>query len=402
MADLDVLVAALSSFRPRLWSTDEATRGAILALAALVILFGPLPLALLGSAVFVALAMRDRLAPLLLIILTLPFSPLARPIGAYAFSPTEILTVLATFGACLDIAYRVLARRSTGPDELTVRARSGGLSLSQKLGSLTGLVRGDSVISSLVVLVVAFGAVSLTASVAKHESLQAFRVVILEPSLFFFLAMRTEREQRTPLYLVLALVLAGVLIAMVGFWQYATDQRIITAEADLRRIRGFYGSPNNLGLFLGRAIPFSFALALWWRRGRAPLVAATFLMAVALILTFSIGAWVAVAISLGLVAVLKGRQTAVVAGLVGFGALLVIAGAAVSVPRIGSHFDLQSSTSAIRLDVWTSGAHWFSTIPCAGSASTTSCTTISTAIVFPAPGKILTCPILTIFCWTSG
>lgn len=356
MADLDVQEGPSVSVRSRIIATDEASRAAILALAALVVFFGPVPLAIVGAVVFVVLASRDRLGPLSLIIVTLPFSPLVRQIGSYAFSPVEILTVLTAVGALLDISGRALA----GPRTKTAVGATGSkpvrASLRQWLGSATGIERGDPITTALVSLVVLFAAVSLTASVAKHESLQSFRVIVVEPAVFFFLAMRVDRRHRAPLVLGLALVLAGVLIALVGLWQYANDERIITAEAELRRIRGFYGSPNNLGLFLGRAIPISFALSLWWRRGRIPLLSATGLMIVALILTFSIGAWIAVAMSLALVAVLRGRRAALYAGLVGVGAILVVAGAAVSVPRIGSHFDLQSGTSSIRLDVWTSGA----------------------------------------------
>src|SRR5262249_51196378 len=142
--------------------------------------------------------------------------------------------------------------------------------------------------------------------------------------------------------------------------------RIITAEEGLRRIRGFYGSPNNLGLFLGRALPMSVALALWWPKGRGLLVGAAVVMALALVLTFSIGAWVAVGGSLLLVAALRGRRMLGVALAAGGGVLLLLVVAALRIPRIGSHFDLQWGTSFIRLNVWESALRMLADHPIRG------------------------------------
>src|SRR5437870_704536 len=124
MPDLDVLAGPSVSVRPRIISTDEASRAAILALAALVVFFGPVPLAGVGAVVFVVLASRDRLGPLCLIMLTLPFSPLVRQIGSYAFSPVEILTVLTAIGALLDICGRAQARPRTKTDAGAPESRS--------------------------------------------------------------------------------------------------------------------------------------------------------------------------------------------------------------------------------------------------------------------------------------
>jgi O-antigen ligase len=217
-----------------------------------------------------------------------------------------------------------------------------------------------------VLLVVAAGAVSLTASAAVHESVQAFRVVVVEPAAFYLVATSAPKQKRLAVLLALSLIGAGVLISVIGFWQYGFGDRIITAEADLRRIRGFYGSPNNLGLFLGRALPLALGLSLWWTRGRLLFIAATVTMLFALVLTFSIGAWGAVCGATVVVASLRGRRAVATAALVGFGSLLTVALAALWVPRIGSHFDLQSSTSSIRLDVWRSGLNMLADHPIRG------------------------------------
>ncbi|MGH2458715.1 MAG: O-antigen ligase family protein, partial [Chloroflexota bacterium] len=204
------------------------------------------------------------------------------------------------------------------------------------------------------VLLVLAGLASLTASVEIHESLRSFRTIIVEPAVFYVLVVTRVRSRRGIYLLALALVVAGVVISLVGFWQYATDQRIITAEDSLRRIRAFYGSPNNLGLFLGRALPMAVGLGLWAKRGRGWLAIAALAMAVALLLTFSVGAWVAVAISLVLIAALRGRAAFKLALGLGIAGLVAFGVAALKIPRIGSHVDLRAGTSLERLLVWQS------------------------------------------------
>jgi O-antigen ligase len=227
-------------------------------------------------------------------------------------------------------------------------------------------IKGDRLIAILVVAFVVLAALSLSASVAFHQSLQSFRVIIVEPAIFYVLVVNQARGRRDAATLALALVLAGVAISLVGGWQYLTNERIITAEEGLRRIRGFYGSPNNLGLFLGRALPMAVALALWWPKGRGLLIGAAVVMAVALVLTFSIGAWVAVGGSLLLVAALRGRRMLGMALAAGGGVLVLLVVAALRIPRIGSHFDLQWGTSFIRLNVWESALRMLADHPIRG------------------------------------
>ena len=341
-------------------------------MAAAAIFWAPVPVAAVGALALVVLATRAPLPALCLIVLSLPFYLLDRHFGRVQFSPTEILIVLCSLAGALR-AGRVLVGRGLIPlPPLHLRWRGGVVSPSPSEmergpgGEATSHLLGDPAIAGLVVLVVLAGLASLTASVAFHESLRSFRTIILEPAAFYFLVVTQVRDRRGACALALALVLAGVAISLVGFWQYATDQRIITAEEDLRRIRAFYGSPNNLGLFLGRALPMTVALWLWWKRGRPLLLIAALMMAAALVLTFSVGAWVAVAISLLLIAALRGRETLKVAVGVGAVGLIVVAVAALKVPRIGSHVDLRNGTSLERLLIWQSALRMLAVHPIRG------------------------------------
>jgi len=55
---------------------------------------------------------------------------------------------------------------------------------------------------------------------------------------------------------------AGLAVGVIGLYQFVNGQAIITAEGGAERLASVYGSPNNVGLFLGRCIPFLLAFTL--------------------------------------------------------------------------------------------------------------------------------------------
>jgi hypothetical protein len=77
-----------------------------------------------------------------------------------------------------------------------------------------------------------------------------------------FQPLYDQLDRRAVWRIVDGLVLAGVLVAVIGLVQYAFNLNIITAEEGVRRLRSLYGSPNNVGLFLGRVFPIGLAVAL--------------------------------------------------------------------------------------------------------------------------------------------
>ena len=126
----------------------------------------------------------------------------------------------------------------------------------------------------------------------------------------------------------------------------------------VRRIRGVYGSPNNLSLFLGRIVPVLLAVAVFGTGRRQLLYGlASLPVMVCLFLTYSRGAWLlglpAAILFLGAV---KGRRAlgaalaAVVAGIL---ALLPLAG----LERLTSLFDFQGGTTFRRLKLWEATVH---------------------------------------------
>ncbi|MEJ2735339.1 MAG: O-antigen ligase family protein [Anaerolineae bacterium] len=122
------------------------------------------------------------------------------------------------------------------------------------------------------------------------------------------------------------------------------------------RVRGFYGSPNNLALYLGKLFPVAVALVAWGRHGQRRLFygVATVLIALAIFLTYSRGAWiVGVPASLLFLAALRGRRTLVLAT-----GILVLVGAIVlllaGVGRLTSLLDTAGGTTFFRLQLWQS------------------------------------------------
>jgi O-antigen ligase len=186
-----------------------------------------------------------------------------------------------------------------------------------------------------------------------------WRMVVLEPVLFYGMLRTTRlREPRLPLD---GLVLGGVVVALLGLGWYAMGEHVITAEGGLPRLRSIYGSPNNVGLYLGRVIPILLAVVLGargqrWRRrfyalGLLPALAAAGL-------SFSKGALLlGLPVGIGFVlawfaAARWGRRRAF--GLAA--ALLLLAlialAAASQVPALAGRFSLTSATTDFRVNLW--------------------------------------------------
>ncbi|MBZ0309970.1 MAG: O-antigen ligase family protein, partial [Anaerolineae bacterium] len=100
------------------------------------------------------------------------------------------------------------------------------------------------------------GIVSLTWATYRAQAVTDLRVMILEPALFYVILRTSRLDRRAIIRLVDALILAGLVVAIIGLWTFFQGEGVITAEAGTRRLASVYGSPNNVGLFLGRCIPF--------------------------------------------------------------------------------------------------------------------------------------------------
>ena len=197
---------------------------------------------------------------------------------------------------------------------------------------------------------------SLFVADLKGVAVREFRVVVLEPILFYFMLRTALLNHKARWRIVDAFVLGAVAVALVGLYQYFFTADIITAEAGLRRLKSVYGSPNNVGLYLGRVLPVLVAVAIFGRhRHRRWLYGAgALLVGPAILLSFSKGALLfGVPASLLALGLLVGGRW-LWAALGSLGAAMLVAIPLLRTPRFTSLFDLQSGTSFFRLNLWRS------------------------------------------------
>lgn len=302
-----------------------------------------------------------------LIALALPFYQLGKPLLGRVFSMVEILTLLTAVGW---LGSRVLGGGEQGLNAGNRRSESQGhsASIAHYLSRCTALDWG-------VVALIFAGALSLLWSTHLREAAREFRTVVFEAGIFYGL-LRAMIQKRSDVWRVSdAWVLGGALIGAVAVYQWAFGQNLITAEG-VWRVRGFYGSPNNLALYLGRVFPLCVAIAVWgpapnpqsqlpaaanakrvglpglhrkWVYGVAMVV-----MAAALFLTYSRGAWLlGVPVALLFLAAMRGRRAfAIALGLLAIGvvALALVVGAG----RLTSLLETTEGTTFFRLQLWQS------------------------------------------------
>jgi O-antigen ligase len=285
-----------------------------------------------------------------LIALSMPFyvTPLAKPILGYRFSPVEVFTLVAV------TAWAIRTLLDTG-----CTARQHTLRLS-----IPALRSADWAVLIFVVITTVSLFFTNQVDVATNE----WRIVIMEPALFYFL-LRVTRLKERELWVVLdAWLLSGLIVALYGLGQYATGQNLITAEGGLLRLRAFYGSPNNVALYLDRLLPLLIAMLLLGqenqhRTRRFIYGLASLPIFLALIFTFSKGAlFLGVPVSLLVVFWLRQRYVGLrawpwVAAVLTGGLLVLIA--ALQVPSLAGRLDLFGPTGVFRLNLWRSAFSMF-------------------------------------------
>lgn len=230
------------------------------------------------------------------------------------------------------------------------RAYKIGTATPLKLPALNALDWG-------VIALVLIGIVSLLWTERRGVAVTELRVMILEPALFYLVLRRQPADPKLLLRLVDALIVAGVLVAVIGLFLYVRGEAIITAEEGARRLAGVYGSPNNAGLFFGRCIPFvlAFLLSSVDRVRRIFAAAALGLMLIAAAFTQSVGALfigIPSAVAAVLLAVWGRRAWLALAGLTA--AAVAASPFLLQSERFARVFDFTSGTNFFRIRVWQS------------------------------------------------
>ena len=184
------------------------------------------------------------------------------------------------------------------------------------------------------------------------------RTLIFEPLAFYVLLRALRPDRATLCRLFAALLSAGVIVSLIGYYMYFFQDIVITAEAGTKRLYSVYGSPNNVALLLGRAIPMAlgFLLVGVERRLRAFAGLSLAIMVPALLFTQSVGALL-LGLPAGLIVIGLARfERRAIAPLIGAG----LAGGAVFalLTRVSARFanaiDFSSGTNFFRLRLWES------------------------------------------------
>ena len=328
---------------------------AALALSAGLFYFSPwLVVALPAGAVLVVLVMLD---PALGLALTMAAAPLyLHPLSLFgkSFSLAELTLLPTLVGAAIWlIGGRWWARRANGPGD-------------------RGRLRDLLLPAGLLVLA---GALSVVVADHRREALRELRLVVIEPVLFFLALVwlpLTWRERRR---VIDAWVLSAVAVALIGLVQFFILGDVITAEGGITRLRSIYGSPNNVGLYLGRVLPVLLAVGLWggargeeagavraqlraWAaalmkdRRRLLYLGALVPVGLALLLSLSRGAIVlgvpAALLTLGWLAGKRWRRITVMVLVLGLVALIPL----LRTPRFADMLDPTQGTTGFRVALW--------------------------------------------------
>ena len=160
----------------------------------------------------------------------------------------------------------------------------------------------------LLFLIVSLSLLSALAAQYTDLALREWRTVFLAGGGFALLLggvlVQSDDPGRSRRVLVNAWLAGGTVIALIALWQFVSGEMIIQAEG-VTRVRGLYGSPNNLALYLERTL--AVGIGYWGIRywvlgiGRTPLwtddaitnvyyLLSVLVQLAALVLTFSKGA----------------------------------------------------------------------------------------------------------------
>jgi O-antigen ligase len=240
------------------------------------------------------------------------------------FPLSEIVLAVCVLLAIAQLAL-VWRRRSFSPRAWRSRFRSGVDWLIRHLGIL--MVSG----TALFVIGVSLG---VLVARRRPEAVRAWRWEIAEPLVYFVLLLCYGRSRRAKTLLiwsflggallVAALAVVQVLWLHVTFTPIAHGNRLVHYAAAVgsmpRATAIIYGSANNLGAWLARALPLAVALACAATTRRVVRIATWLLILVYLLALFwsdSRGAWVAAIVAaLVVVAVLWRAARAPLVGLV--------------------------------------------------------------------------------------
>lgn len=225
-------------------------------------------------------------------------------------------------------------------------------------------------IDAFVLTYMVLGVLSLIWTQRLDPALTELRVLVIQPALFYLILRTTKLERTQLLLLVDGLILAGTLVAFIGIIQYVRGEAIITAEDGVRRLASVYGSPNNVGLLIGRTLPFVVTYILIGIDTKRRIISgiAFCVLAPAALLTQSAGALfigIPAGIAVALLFVYQRRAIIPIATL-GVTTIILFGFAYQASPRFERALDMTQGTNFYRLRVWESALNIISDYPIRG------------------------------------
>ena len=274
---------------------------------------------------------------LILILLWAPFFLKPVELYSYAIPMVEMVLLITAAAGFLKMIVLIGRRLQMANRQFPVFSRDA-------LAQVTAM---DAAVIGLALL----GFISLLWAAHLDKALTELRTLIVEPVIFFLLLRCARPNRETVFRLYAATVAAAALACLIGLAELMIGQSGLP-------LRGVYGSPNNVGLLLGRAIPLALALVLVKidNRWRVLAIASLVIMLPTLLLTQSAGA-IALGVPAGVAVVVLGRygRTAIAplaaVALVGLIGLALLAQNSAS---IAAMLDFSSGTNSVRLRLWES------------------------------------------------
>lgn len=218
---------------------------------------------------------------------------------------------------------------------------------------------------------VALGVISLAWSDLLPEAVRELRVMVIEPALFYLLIRLLKPDQRDLAFLAETLIFTGFMLSAVGLVQFfVTQTSVVVAEGGTRRLASVYGSPNGLGLMLGRCLPFALAYLITpvsqWRKILAAVGGVT--MLIALGLSQSVGA-ILLGVPASIVVIILGwrgkKAVPILGGLAVAGAVALVPLSMV-IPRLRQITDIENNTTVFRINLWRSSLQMIQDRPITG------------------------------------
>lgn len=229
---------------------EWAWAGALVCAFALYYFAPGLPLSVLLLALCAVLCYAQLPLAVGLVPLAMPFYMLPKHLGHEEFALGETAIVLC--------AAAFLLRRVLEPAPGDTAASSPG-------GTDRALFRRFIPASPLEGAVALFLIAATLATLFahyRHFALRQYRETIVEPIAYYVLVVALLRDTRAMTRALWAVAGAGALVALLGLGQYLFRYNTLSgatwvgnSRELLHQVTAVYGSPNNLGLLLDRAIP---------------------------------------------------------------------------------------------------------------------------------------------------